>query len=139
MTSKKNTSPLESWEQAQIFRWAFVNQLKHPELQLLNGSLNGVRLRPTQWRQVKRQGTRKGYPDINLPVPRRGYHGLYIELKRTVGGKLDPAQKWWAHQLNQHGYMAVVCYGHGEALDTIEWYLNINTLRHTIDTLSINN
>ena len=74
---------LHEWrEQEKVFKWASMYDHEYPELKLLNGSLNGVRLTPGQASKAKRTGLVKGFPDINLPVPRGVFHGLFIELKR---------------------------------------------------------
>lgn len=31
---------------------------------------------------MARTGTRRGVPDVCLPVARCGFHGLYVEMKR---------------------------------------------------------
>lgn len=61
-------------------------EYKYPELWLLNGSLNGVRLSIGQAVKAKRCGEKRGFPDIFLPVARKGFHGLAIELKKKKGG-----------------------------------------------------
>ena len=82
--------------QCNIFLWAQLLAIReYPELELLNASLNGVRLTIGQAKKVKKSGMRKGYPDLFLPVARGGYHGLYVELKRKKGGKVSDAQMWW--------------------------------------------
>lgn len=122
---KKNDSPFEDWEQAELFIWRTENCKKYPELLLLNGSLCGVRLRPGQWVKAKSQGMPKGYPDIGLPVACFPWNGLYIELKRVEGGAVSPEQKWWLEQLRKQGYMAVVAKGHKAAIEIIKNYLGI--------------
>lgn len=121
----KNDSPLEDWEQEELFIWKVENCDKYPDLSLLNGSLCGVRLRPGQWKKAKRQGMPKGFPDINLPVVCYPWTGLYIELKRVKGGVTSGKQKWWLERLNEQGYKAVVAKGHIEAIKIIKEYLGI--------------
>ena len=67
-------------------------------------------------------GVRSGVPDLCLPIPASGYHGLYIELK-TVHGKPTDQQQRWISALNGFGYLAVVCYGWEAAKDAIIRYL----------------
>ena len=62
-------------------------------------------------------------PDIFLPIANNRYHGLFIELKRRVGGSLQPDQKDWIGQLEVQGYKAVVCKGAEEAMRVIEEYI----------------
>ena len=69
--------------QKQIFEWANMSIRKYPELKLLNASLNGVKLTSkVAGAKAKQSGMKKGFPDLFLPVARKGFHGLFIELKR---------------------------------------------------------
>jgi len=115
----------EEWHQIQIFKFARANQIKYPELQLLNGSLNGVKLSIGQATKAKRQGMRKGYPDIFLPVSSGCWHGLFIELKKESGGRTSKEQKIWLEKLLCNGYYSVVCCGWKNAIETIKIYLGI--------------
>ena len=72
---------------------------------------------------MKEQGVKAGVSDIFLPVARRGYHGIYIELKKT-GGIVRPTQKEWIEAVQKEGYYAAVCYGTDAAVELLEWYLN---------------
>jgi hypothetical protein len=78
---------------------------------------------------LKAEGVKDGVPDIFFPVPRGGWHGLFIELKRPESngkraGKATPEQLKWIAGLQKQGYGAVVCVGWEEARDTIIQYLN---------------
>jgi hypothetical protein len=121
----KKKYPPEAWEQEQIFRWARTNQIQFPELQLLNGSLNGFKLGTGQSVKAKKQGMRKGYPDIFFPIPNLGYHGLFIELKKVKGGSISKEQKVWLKKLTDQGYLAVVEKGYINAINRIKEYLGI--------------
>ncbi len=108
--------------QAQLIKMADKASVKYPELALLNGSLNGVRLTIGQAKKAKASGMRRGYPDLFLPVGRKGYFGLFIELK--VGkNRTTPDQKGWLKALKEQGYYCSVCYGTLEAWDEIINYL----------------
>jgi len=122
----------EADEQAALFRFAAEFERYYPELALLNGSLNGVKLTIGQGVKAKAAGMKKGFPDINLPVSRGGYHGLFIELKikpyRNHKGKMvypqtSKEQLWWIDQLNKYGYRAVICKGFDSARAEILTYL----------------
>lgn len=121
----KNTTPLEWWEQEQYFRWAFANQVRVPELQLANGSMNGIRVSPKLRAQLKGQGLRPGVPDIDLPVKRFPYSGLRIELKRVKGGQVSKEQKRFHALLRQQGYRVEVCRGWRDAVTVTKNYLGI--------------
>ena len=84
---------------------------------------NGGRRDPVTGALLKAEGTQRGFPDLFLYVPRRVYHGLAIELKRRVGGRVSPAQAEWLNRLREQGYKAIVCYGWDDARRVIEGYL----------------
>ena len=46
-------------------------------------------------------GVKSGVPDLMLPIPKGGYHGLFIELKKEVGGITSKEQIDWSQFLNQ--------------------------------------
>ena len=73
--------------------------------------------------RLKKEGLRKGFPDISLCAPHCGYAGLYIELKRIKGSKISKEQKDWIIKLNEHQYAAVFCFGWEEAWKIIKAYL----------------
>ena len=70
----------------------------------------------------RQMGCRKGVPDLCLPIPMHGYHGLYIELK-TERGKESMEQARWISALNQMGYKAAVCKGWEAARDLLIQYM----------------
>ena len=108
--------------QVQLFEWAELQSGKYPELQLLNGSLNGVRLRIGQAVKAKKAGMKRGYPDIFLPIRRGQYSGLFIELK-VDKNKPSLEQRDWISALRGQGYKAEVCWGFDEAKDMILNYV----------------
>jgi hypothetical protein len=116
-------APTEAQEQEALFRWAAFARGKHPELALLYHIPNGGSRHKLEAANMKRQGVRAGVPDLCLPVPRGGYGALYIELKRTRGGRLNSEQENWLEMLRTAGNAAVVCYGWEDAKAQIEAYL----------------
>ena len=115
--------PTESEEQCMLFEWAELSQAMYPELALLFHIPNGSCKPINQAIKFKREGLKPGVPDLCLPVARQGYHALYIEMKRSEGGRLSDAQKWWLENLHAQGNKAVVCNGFEEAASVIEDYL----------------
>lgn len=116
---------LEADEQAKVIEWAhwayrhFAE--KYPLLRLLHCSMNGVKLSATQALRAKRQGMVSGVPDLLLPVPRKGYHALFIEMK-SANGVTSPSQKRFLGELVDLGYRACVCYSAKDAIAVIEDY-----------------
>jgi hypothetical protein len=115
--------PSESVEQICLFRWAMFEEGVHPELALLYHIPNGGKRTITTAKRLKAEGVKSGVPDIHLPVARRGYHGLYIELKRLQGNNTTETQDYWIEALNDQGYLAIVCRGWNEASEKILDYL----------------
>ena len=119
----KSLCPTEAQEQRSLFQWVAYNRRKWPELALLHHIPNGGSRDLREAHNLKEQGVKRGVPDMCLPVPRGGWHGLYIELKRQKGGRVSDEQRWWLAQLTKQGYLAVVCLGWEDAADTITDYL----------------
>jgi len=118
----KNYSPTEAQIQAALFEWAAYNLMNFPELKLLHAIPNGGSRHPAEAANLRRQGVKPGVSDICLPAARRGYHGIYIELK-AAKGKLRPAQKLWLAAVSREGFYATVCRGTDEAIALLSWYL----------------
>lgn len=113
----------EDAEQSRIMEWAHENCARLPELASLVHIPNGGYRSKRTAAKMQAIGVKRGVPDLNLPVARGGFHGLYIELK--VGrNKPTAEQKAWLSALSFGGYKAVVCYGAAESIAVIEDYLS---------------
>lgn len=73
--------------------------------------------------KFKRMGVRSGVPDICIPIARKGYHGLWIELKRVSGGRLSDTQQWWRDALRREGYKWEMALGADEVIKLVTEYL----------------
>jgi hypothetical protein len=89
----------------------------------MHGSLNGVRLSIGQAMKCKRIGMTKGWPDVSLPVARQGFCGLFIELKRRKGGRVEKEQAIIHKLLRAEGNRVEVCKGYEEAVGVLIDYL----------------
>ena len=119
------TSPnSEAQHQANVINWALLHREEYPELEMLHHIPNGGRRDPIEAKHLKEQGVKAGVPDLCLPVPRGGYHGLYIEMK-TEHGHTSEAQERWGEKLTAQGYRWQVCHGWEAAVSTLEWYLTL--------------
>ena len=116
---------IESAYQTQVVewsRWAYkANPSRYPMLNMLHCSLNGVKLSGTQAKVAKGQGMLSGVPDLFLPVPKNGYHGLFIEMK-SEKGRVTENQHWFLTNADSVGYKTVICYSAKEAISAIEAY-----------------
>lgn len=96
---------------------------KHPDV-LIFHIPNGGSRDAREAHNLKLQGVVPGVPDLCMPVPKKGYHGLYIEMKRSgKGARVSENQKEILAYLQSQGYVAKVCYGATEAINTINEYL----------------
>ena len=112
----------EAQEQEALFQWAAVQAHKYPALRLLYHVPNGGSRNKLEAYHLKLQGVKAGVPDLCLPVPSGGYHGLYIELK-AGRNKPTPEQRAWLAALDVNGYKTAVCYGWQQAAEEIKSYL----------------
>lgn len=113
---------LEHVEQVALFRWAKLAQNAYPELKWMFAIPNGGRRHIAVAVKLKAEGVKAGVPDVCLPVPRKGFGGLYIELKAGKN-KPTPNQIEWQGGLSQFGNKAVTCWGWEAAKTIIEEYL----------------
>lgn len=86
---------------------------------------NGGYRTPREAVKLRRMGVKAGVPDLVLPYAKSGFHGLYIELKRTDGKMSDvsPHQRDWLTFLGQQGYCAKICFGFEQAKQEIDQYM----------------
>jgi hypothetical protein len=73
--------------------------------------------------RMKALGSKPGVPDICYPIPRLGFHGLWIELKSMKpSASLTANQKLWLNALEHAGHCVKACRGMDQALITIVEY-----------------
>ena len=121
----------EEQEQRMLIEWAYLSIGRFPALRLLFHVPNGGLRHPVTAQRLKLIGVKPGVPDLVLPVPHQGFHGLFLEMKRSVDapkkkdvrGKLSESQVWWKEQLHAQGYRVEVCYGFEAAKAVLEEYL----------------
>jgi hypothetical protein len=94
--------------QVAVVDWAQLQAHVIRPLALLYAIPNGGKRPPRVGRKMKDEGARKGVLDLNLPVPARGFCGLWVEMKTTVGVVSDD-QKWWRDKLRLAGHDVHVC------------------------------
>ena len=118
----KQSCPLEHEEQAAVVQWF---DLQYPHLsRLLYAIPNGANKSIATAMKFKREGLRAGFPDLGLAVGRRGYNGMFIEMKRVNRSFLNEEQKQYALDLRKQGFFVCVAYGFDEARQFINGYLS---------------
>ncbi|QOQ37827.1 hypothetical protein KMC46_gp58 [Ralstonia phage Gamede] len=113
-------------EQCALFEWARIPAVvaQYPGIDLLEGSMNGVKLSKAQAGKAKAAGMLKGAHDVRLPVARGGYIGLSVEMK---AGKNKPTteQLWYGERLEAEGHCVRYAWTWPEAKDAIVEYLSL--------------
>ena len=112
----------EASEQAAVFRWAALMESRYPPLRFMHHVPNGGARSGRTGAEMKRQGVKRGVPDIFLPWPVGKYHGLYIEMKYGKN-RLTRDQKTFLQHAAAAGYRTAVCYSANEAIQAIQIYL----------------
>ncbi|HCU07170.1 MAG TPA: hypothetical protein DIC42_06315 [Holosporales bacterium] len=74
--------------------------------------------------RLSKEGLLAGVPDLAIMEPRKGFHGLFIELK-TDDGVVSAAQNDVMKQLHQRNYLCYVARHHDSAIKIIEDYLRV--------------
>jgi len=118
----------ERYEQILFITW--LRKMKIPAYHIPNGGSRGGKMINGKWVpleaiNLKKMGLEKGVPDIHLIQARKGYHSLYIEMKRCDGGKgLSHEQKYWFELLKKEGHCVMEAHGFDEAKKIVENYLS---------------
>lgn len=114
----------EADEQAALFGWAELMEVRYPELRWMHHIPNGGSRNPIEAANLKKQGVKSGVSDIFLPVPRANYHGFYVEMK-SANGVLSDNQKEFLTAMKKQHYATCVCYSWEAAKAKIEKYLEL--------------
>jgi len=113
---------LERQHQVALIKWVKTVRDAYPVLRLLyavpNGGLRNIKIA----RKLKAEGVMTGVADLCLPAARRGYHGLYLEMKSEMGVPTKE-QKDFLRGVLEEGYCAVIAQGFDEALS---WYIALS-------------
>ena len=114
--------PTEEEEQTALFSWAKLAEGRFPVLALMHHVPNGGKRSKSEAARFHAAGVKAGVSDIFLPSARRGFHGLYIEMK-ALNGKPSEEQRKFAAAVRAEGFLCVFCYGEEEARTVITAYL----------------
>lgn len=118
-------SGTEHAEQTALFCWAARQQWKWPELRWMHAIPNGGYRTRAQAAALLAEGVRPGVCDVFLPTQRRGFAGLYIEMKKRGAppSAVRPLQAEFIQFALAQGYRAEVARGWDEAREIVEWYM----------------
>lgn len=84
---------------------------------------NGGKRNGFEAKNLKNEGVRPGVPDLFLAIPKKGYAGLFLELKKGKN-KLTENQSVYFDLLQQNNYLVKIVYSFDEFKKIITEYLN---------------
>ncbi len=75
---------------------------------------------------LKREGFKKGVSDLFIAVPRKGKHGLWVEMKdvKKTLRSVNPEQIAHLNLMVKMGYEGIWCAGADVAMAAIETYMS---------------
>ncbi len=113
----------ESLDQQALIVWWRTNCSLYglPERALKAFPLQGART-PQNGARMKAEGMRAGTMDLFLATARRGFNGLFIEMK-TATGVISKDQLEELEHLNLENYSTAVCRSTDDAIKEIQIYL----------------
>lgn len=112
----------EHINQKDLFRLLGLIQFKLPEVQGIFAIPNGGHRNKVVAAKLKAEGVKKGVLDICVPIARKNYHGLYIEMKYG-NNTLTPEQIWFKQFFEKQGYLTQVFYDSEKAFRFIVNYI----------------
>lgn len=79
--------------------------------------------RARSMQRMKSEGFRNGAPDLILAVARKGFHGMYIEMKSRTG-RASPEQIAFHSYLRDAGYCVEMLKSTELAIEAIKFYMS---------------
>ena len=120
MRPKKLSDLVPSEESIQIMICSYLD-LVYPDI-LYTATCGGLRTSIKQANKAKKTGYRKGLPDMIFFEPRKGFHGMCLEVKRDKRSYPSKAQETFIDALNGRDYLAKCVKGFEEAKEALDWY-----------------
>lgn len=109
--------PTESEEQIAFVQWF---RRKYHGVRIFHIPNGGVRSKRTA-AKLKSEGVMRGVPDLFIPA-----WNLWIEMKRTKGGRLSPEQRDWKDYLEVLGNTVFVAFGADHAMTLVDDFVDKN-------------
>lgn len=107
--------------QSECFKWF---RYSYPRYRKLFFAIpNGGSRNKLEAKNLKLQGVVPGVVDTYLAVPRKGYHGMYIEFKYGKND-LSEDQEDFLKQVSEQGYATATVWTFDEFLRVIQNYLH---------------
>lgn len=109
--------------QSSFFKW--VDIMSKTDERYLNiwAVPNGARTNIITAVKLKREGLRKGVPDVTIAVPTKTRPGAFIEFKK-IGGPVALEQRLILERLGRMGYAVIVCRSTEQGIEFVKEYLS---------------
>lgn len=121
-TEKVRKAPTQ-WEhalQVGCLRWL---HLQYPNV-IVWATPNGAWCGIKQATKLKAEGMVKGVPDLQIPMARKGFHGLFIEMKNGKKGVVSDEQHDMMVRLRNEGYQCAVCRSLDDFMNIVNDYFH---------------
>jgi hypothetical protein len=110
--------PLEDAEQHAYIQWLDANNIKYfavPNIVKLAGMMKSKIAKIRFWQQRKKEGVKKGVPDLVVFLPKLI---LFVEMKRQKGSATSIEQINWSITINTYPYAkSIICKGADVAIN----------------------
>lgn len=83
--------------------------------------------------KLKAEGVLAGVPDLQIPIPRNGYNGLFIEMKAGKKGRVSDEQKDVMQRLTDNGYLCKVCRCFDDFQKVVDEYMGAKEREQTLN------
>lgn len=121
---EKRKSASESAIQSSYITWL---NFQYPKIAEVTAAIpNGGKREVKYGSRLKREGLKKGFPDVGVFTPRGRYHGLFIEFK-SAKGVVRKEQSIVMENLETEGYLCEACKSLEEAIEVTKNYLANNS------------
>ena len=112
LPKSKTFTPSEDFESTTFVAWLELQIAQGAPIQKFTHIPNETPTSAIQAKRLQRMGVRRGVPDYMLVIKHKL---VFIELKRSKGGKVSVHQQQWLDALSAAGVSAYVCCGAAEA------------------------
>lgn len=109
--------------QLAFFDWVDIKKKTDPRYNWIFAVPNGGHRHIGVARKLKREGVRKGVPDVLIPVNRGASPGAVIEFKVGKNKPTDEQHAWISHLIGQQ-WRCAICYSLEDAIRFVEGYLD---------------
>lgn len=119
----KRREPTESEIQQQFVAWLDIKAQKDERYRCFFKVPNETRGNYGWLTKLKKEGLKKGVPDMLCIEPHGEFRGLALEFKRNQRCKLTDEQKTWMARFSGRRWLALIVYTAEQAMAITEHYM----------------